>query len=185
MRWGGWALCPILPRGHGNIAPYQGNVWVVSLLCFGWIVSIACTLLLWGLMPSLVIGAALENFLLENPKTFFPSTYTTRIGQAGRAKCGFSQLPPSPISSYFIEHHIHQNWPLWQRIHNEYTTRSWHWQCSGMGASLMRATASSKLQGFNSQQRKTAHILNLCTIFVVDVKVVLYLWVVCVSHLAS
>jgi hypothetical protein len=67
------------------------------------------------------IGAAQENFLLENKKTHFGSTYTTKIGQAARADWAFSQLPPLPILSYLIEHHIHQNQPPWQRICNEYT----------------------------------------------------------------
>ncbi len=37
MRWKGWHFCSVLPRGHGNIAPCQGNVWVVSLL---WVVEL-------------------------------------------------------------------------------------------------------------------------------------------------
>ncbi len=32
MRWAGQAYCSVLPRGHSNIAPFQGNVLVVSLL---------------------------------------------------------------------------------------------------------------------------------------------------------
>jgi hypothetical protein len=51
------------------------------------------------------IGAALENFLLENPKkTLFDSTYATKIGQVGRIKSGFF---PTPSLTYFIQHHIH------------------------------------------------------------------------------
>jgi hypothetical protein len=39
------------------------------------------------------VRAALENYLLESLKTIFGSTYTTQIGQVGRAKMDFSQYP--------------------------------------------------------------------------------------------
>ncbi len=83
--------------------------------------------------------------------------YTTKIGRAVPADWAFSQLPPLPILSYFINWHIHWNCPPCQRICDEYTKSPQCWQHSGMGASLVRATAASKLQALNSQRRKTTH----------------------------
>ena len=53
MRWEGQAFWSVLPKGHGSIAPCLGNACSLTFVG-GWIASITCILLLWGLMPSLV-----------------------------------------------------------------------------------------------------------------------------------
>ncbi len=49
----------------------------------------------------LVLGAALENFPLENKKTFLVPRTQSKSGKRAAPNVAFSQLPPLPILSYF------------------------------------------------------------------------------------
>ncbi len=64
------------------------------------------------------------EFSTRKSKELFISMYTTKIGQVGRIERDFSQYP---ALANFIEHHVHQNRPPWERILNDTNTSSWHW----------------------------------------------------------
>ncbi len=66
-----------------------------------------------------LIGAMMENFLPDNPKTILGSTYATKMGKVGQAKNPF---PPLPILSNTFVNKIgpcNINWAmLIQQAHN-------------------------------------------------------------------
>jgi hypothetical protein len=87
-----------------------------------------CSCIVYCIQPPIDRGCTGEFSGRKSKKTNFGSMYTTKIGQAGHAERDFSQYPPLPILSQFIEHHVHQNQPLWERICDNNTASSRHWQ---------------------------------------------------------
>ncbi len=80
-----------------------------------------------------------------------------KLGKRAAPKKPFLDTLPRQFYLSFIEHHVHQNRPLWERNLDDITASSWHWWCSGTGASFVCATALSKPRVCSSQQRKSTY----------------------------
>ncbi len=106
----------------------------------------------FGCGAQLLIGAALENFPLEEPRKSFWFHVSNQNRALQPCQSGFF---PTPSIADFIKHHVRQNWPPWHLLLKDHTTSSLRWQCSCMGASLARATTLPKLQVCHPPRRKT------------------------------
>ena len=101
-----------------------------------------------------LVGAALENFPLEEPKKSF--WFHVRNQNRARQPCQ-SGFFPTPSIADFVKHHVRQNRPPRHLFRKDHTTSSWRWRRSRMGASLARATTSPKLRVRHPPRRKTTH----------------------------